>query len=160
MDHKAKAKAAWQRSIDVVWFSVYLYSHDICILTFGVQNPGEWSAQLLLGIEALNTSKDEAQSEEDRREEFLRGTRLIERAFNANQKNSAAANALCELFLQKGQTKRVSSSNLYMSYSLTCGARTGPQTRRTHYTVRRCQGHRVRWLHPRWAYMPQRRNNS
>ncbi|KAL1945926.1 hypothetical protein VTO73DRAFT_1928 [Trametes versicolor] len=86
MDHKAKAKAAWQRSIDV--------------------NPGEWSAQLLLGIEALNTSKDEAQSEEDRREEFLRGTRLIEKAFNANQKNSAAANALCELFLQKGQTKR------------------------------------------------------
>ncbi|KAI0368298.1 RNA polymerase II-associated protein [Pilatotrama ljubarskyi] len=86
MDHKAKAKAAWQRSIEV--------------------NPGDWSAQLLLGLEALNSSKNESQSEEERREEFLRGTRLIERAFNANQKNSAAANALCELFLQKGQTKR------------------------------------------------------
>ncbi|KAI8993957.1 RNA polymerase II-associated protein [Trametes punicea] len=86
MDHKAKAKAAWQRSLEV--------------------NPGEWSAQLLLGLEALNASKNENQPEEERREEFLRGTRLIERAFNANQKNSAAANALCELFLQKGQTKR------------------------------------------------------
>ncbi|KAI0645859.1 RNA polymerase II-associated protein [Trametes meyenii] len=86
MDHKVKAKAAWERSIEV--------------------NPGQWSGQLLLGLEALNASKDESQSEEERREEFLRGTRLIERAFNANQKNSAAANALCELFLQKGQTKR------------------------------------------------------
>ncbi|TBU31622.1 RNA polymerase II-associated protein [Dichomitus squalens] len=85
MDHKAKAKAAWQRSVEV--------------------NPGEWSAHLLLGLEALNASKNEGQSEEERREEFLTGTRLIERAFNANQRNSAAANALCELFLQKGQTK-------------------------------------------------------
>ncbi|KAH9858911.1 RNA polymerase II-associated protein [Lenzites betulinus] len=86
MDHKAKAKAAWERSVEV--------------------NPGECSAQLLLGLEALNNSKIEGQSEEERREDFLRGTRLIEKAFNANQKNSAAANALCELFLQKGQTKR------------------------------------------------------
>ncbi|KAM5530528.1 hypothetical protein V8D89_015805 [Ganoderma adspersum] len=85
MDHKAKAKAAWQRSVEV--------------------NPGEWSAQLLLGLEALNASKNETQSEEERREEFLTGTRLIERAFNANKRNSAAANALCEIFLQKGQTK-------------------------------------------------------
>ncbi|KAH9929574.1 RNA polymerase II-associated protein [Epithele typhae] len=86
MGHKAKAKAAWQRSVEV--------------------NPGEWSAQLLLGLEAINASKDDNQSEEERREEFLVGTRLIERAFNANQRNSAAANALCELFLQKGDTRR------------------------------------------------------
>ncbi|KAI0759855.1 RNA polymerase II-associated protein [Trametes elegans] len=88
MDHKAKARAAWERSVEV--------------------NPGEWSAQLLLGLEALNASKNESQTDDERREEFLRGTRLIERAFNANQRNSAAANALCELFLQKGQTKRAS----------------------------------------------------
>ncbi|OBZ70980.1 Tetratricopeptide repeat protein 1 [Grifola frondosa] len=86
MDQKAKAKAAWQRSMEV--------------------NPSEWSAQLLLGLEALNASKNENQSEEDRMDEFLRGTKLIEKAFNANQRNSAAANALCELFLQKGQHKR------------------------------------------------------
>ncbi|KAL7281504.1 hypothetical protein ACG7TL_004819 [Trametes sanguinea] len=86
MDHKAKARGAWQRSLEV--------------------NPGEWSAQLLLGLEALNASKNENQPEEERREEFLRGTGLIQRAFNANQKNSAAANALCELLLQKGETKR------------------------------------------------------
>lgn len=73
------------------------------------QNPGDWSAQLLLGLEALNASKNENQSEEERREEFITGTRLIERAFNANQRNSAAANALCEIFLQKGQTKRASA---------------------------------------------------
>ncbi|KIP06107.1 hypothetical protein PHLGIDRAFT_107356 [Phlebiopsis gigantea 11061_1 CR5-6] len=86
LDHKAKAKAAWERSVEV--------------------NPSEWPAQLLLGLEAINSSKNENQSEEERRKEFLFGTRLIEKAFNANQKNSAAANALCELFLRKGQHKR------------------------------------------------------
>ena len=63
----------------------------------------------MLGLEAINSSKNENQSEEERRQEFLFGTRLIEKAFNANQKNSAAANALCELFLRKGQNKRVST---------------------------------------------------
>lgn len=72
-----------------------------------VQNPSQWSAQLLLGLEAINSSKNENQSEDERRQEFLFGTRLIEKAFNANQRNSAAANALCELFLRKGQHKRV-----------------------------------------------------
>ncbi|TFK85810.1 RNA polymerase II-associated protein [Polyporus arcularius HHB13444] len=86
MDHKAKAKAAWERSVEV--------------------NPGEWSASLLLGLEALNASKDESRSEEERREGLMKGTRLIERAFKANPRNSAAANALCELLLQKGDTKR------------------------------------------------------
>ncbi len=38
----------------------------------------------------------------------MKGTRLIERAFKANPRNSAAANALCELLLQKGDNKRVS----------------------------------------------------
>ncbi|OSX65808.1 hypothetical protein POSPLADRAFT_1064500 [Postia placenta MAD-698-R-SB12] len=86
MDHKAMAKAAWQRSAEV--------------------NPDEWSAQLLLGLDAINASKNENQTQEERRNEILTGTRHIERAFKANQRNSAAANALCELFLQKGQHKR------------------------------------------------------
>ncbi|EGO00400.1 hypothetical protein SERLA73DRAFT_122419 [Serpula lacrymans var. lacrymans S7.3] len=86
MDHKAKAKAAWQRSLEV--------------------NPSEWSALLLLGLESINASKAENQSEEEKAHLFLTGTKMIERAFNANQKSAAAANALCELFLRKGNYKR------------------------------------------------------
>jgi RNA polymerase-associated protein CTR9 len=36
------------------------------------------------------------------------GSKLIERAFNSNQRNASAANALCDIFLRKGQHKRVS----------------------------------------------------
>ncbi|KAH9932433.1 RNA polymerase II-associated protein [Fomitopsis serialis] len=85
MDYKAKAKAAWQRSLEV--------------------NPNGGAASLLLGLEALNASKDETQTQEERKTTFLTGTRYIERAFKANQRNSAAANALCELILLKGQYK-------------------------------------------------------
>jgi len=35
------------------------------------------------------------------------GSKLIERAFNSNQRNASAANALCDIFLRKGQYKRV-----------------------------------------------------
>jgi RNA polymerase-associated protein CTR9 len=63
----------------------------------------------LLGLEAINSSKIENQSEEERGYSFLTGTKLIEKAFNANQKSAAAANALCELFLRKGNYTRVST---------------------------------------------------
>lgn len=86
MDHKAKAKAAWQRSLEV--------------------NPSEWSAQLLLGLESINASKTGNLSEEERAQSFLIGTKYIEAAFKANQKSAAAANALCELFLRKSNLKR------------------------------------------------------
>ncbi|KAG0696963.1 hypothetical protein DFH29DRAFT_178165 [Suillus ampliporus] len=86
MDYKSKAKAAWQRSLEV--------------------NPSEWPAQLLLGLESINASKTENLSEKDRAQAFLAGTKFIEKAFNANQKSAAAANALCELFLRKGSYKR------------------------------------------------------
>ena len=39
---------------------------------------------------------------------FLVGTKMIERAFQANNRNASAANALCELFLRKGSYTRVS----------------------------------------------------
>lgn len=32
---------------------------------------------------------------------------MVERAFQANQRNASAANALCELFIRKGQHSRV-----------------------------------------------------
>ena len=37
----------------------------------------------------------------------MAGSKLIERAFNSNQRNASAANALCDIFLRKGQYKRV-----------------------------------------------------
>jgi RNA polymerase-associated protein CTR9 len=86
MDYKSKAKAAWQRSLEV--------------------NPTDWPAQLLLGLESINASKTENLSEKDRAQAFLAGTKFVEKAFNANQKSAAAANALCELFLRKGSYKR------------------------------------------------------
>ncbi|KAJ7167486.1 RNA polymerase II-associated protein [Mycena filopes] len=86
LGHKAKAKAAWQRSLDV--------------------NPNQWPAQLLLGLEAINASKNDASSEAERTQSYTMGTRMIERAFKANQKSAAAANALCELFLRKGSHDR------------------------------------------------------
>jgi RNA polymerase-associated protein CTR9 len=72
-----------------------------------LQNPHEWPAQLLLGLEAVNASKNEASSEAERTHSYTMGTRMIERAFKANQKSAAAANALCELFLRKGSHDRV-----------------------------------------------------
>ncbi|KAH6914432.1 pol II transcription elongation factor [Coprinopsis sp. MPI-PUGE-AT-0042] len=86
LDFKAKAKAAWQRSLEV--------------------NPGEWAAQLLLGLESINASKAEGLSEEAKSQAFLAGTKMIEKAFQANQKNASAANALCELFIRKGNYSR------------------------------------------------------
>ncbi|PPQ83611.1 hypothetical protein CVT25_006296 [Psilocybe cyanescens] len=85
MDHKSKAKAAWQRSLE---------------------NPSEGAAQLLLGIESVNASKSEKLSESEKARSFVTGTKLIEKAFQANNRNAAAANALCELFVRKGNYPR------------------------------------------------------
>ncbi|KAF8813945.1 RNA polymerase II-associated protein [Phlegmacium glaucopus] len=86
MDYKAKARAAWQRSLEV--------------------NPSEWASQLLLGLESINSSKNEALTEAEKAQSFLTGTKLIETAFKANNRSAAAANALCELFLRKGDHSR------------------------------------------------------
>ncbi|KAF8198079.1 RNA polymerase II-associated protein [Pholiota molesta] len=86
LDHKAKAKEAWQRSLEV--------------------NPSEWSAQLLLGLESFNASKNDQLSDSEKKQAFLVGTKLIEKAFHANNRSAAAANALCELFLRKGNHAR------------------------------------------------------
>lgn len=104
LDNKVKAKAAWQRSLEVV--SVY-YVHCVINTQEFRQNPDGWPAQLLLGLEAINASKDETRPDDERAREFISGTRLVQRAFQANQKSSAAANALCETFLQKGNNSRV-----------------------------------------------------
>ncbi|TFY82402.1 hypothetical protein EWM64_g1614 [Hericium alpestre] len=86
MGHKDRARAAWERSIEM--------------------NPSEWSGQLLLGLDALNAGRDPQLSDEERAREIKMGSKLIERAFNANQRNAAAANALCDIFLRKGLNKR------------------------------------------------------
>ncbi|KIJ12938.1 hypothetical protein PAXINDRAFT_14301 [Paxillus involutus ATCC 200175] len=86
MDHKPKAKVAWQRSMEV--------------------NSSQWPAQLLLGLESINASKLGNKTEQERAQAFMIGTKHIEKAFNANQKSAAAANALCELFLRKNNLTR------------------------------------------------------
>ncbi|PBK75995.1 TPR-like protein [Armillaria solidipes] len=87
LDDKAKAKTAWQRSLEV--------------------NPSEWAAQLLLGLESINASKSDHSSEATRVHLFTTGTKYIEKAFQqSTRNNAAAANALCEFFLQKGDVTR------------------------------------------------------
>ncbi|KAG6899837.1 hypothetical protein C0993_006355 [Termitomyces sp. T159_Od127] len=86
LDQKSKATAAWQRSMEV--------------------NPSEWPAQVLLGLEAINSSKNDSTSEAERASLFMHGTRLINMAFKSNQRSAAAANALCEVFLRKGEYDR------------------------------------------------------
>ncbi|KAH7878549.1 uncharacterized protein C8R40DRAFT_1066987 [Lentinula edodes] len=65
--YQAKAKVAWERSLELI--------------------PSDWTAQLLLDWESLNSSKDGHLKEEEQARLFLSGTQLIEKAFNANQKN-------------------------------------------------------------------------
>ena len=55
----------------------------------------------------MNTSKNENQTDAERARAFVTGTKLIERAFHANQRNAAAANALCDVLVRKGQLKKV-----------------------------------------------------
>lgn len=135
MDYKEKAKMAWERSLEVV-----SPSQVLCFVPFidpVVQNPSQWPAQLLLGLDAINSSKDEKLSEIERRQEFLLGTRFVEKAFNANQRNSAAANALCELLLRKGQHKKVRYNRRPVRVEAQrLMLQSGPQTCGAHSAVR------------------------
>ncbi|KAF8895729.1 RNA polymerase II-associated protein [Gymnopilus junonius] len=86
MDYKERAREAWQRSLEV--------------------NPSEWSAQLLLGLDLINTSKNENLLADEKAKSYTAGTKLIEKAFHANNRSAAAANALFEFFLKKGNHSR------------------------------------------------------
>jgi len=59
-------------------------------------------------LESINTSKNDQVTEAERTHGYVTGTKMVEKAFNINKKSAAAANALCELFLRKGDYKRVS----------------------------------------------------
>ena len=108
MNHREKAKAAWERSVEVVrWF--WLPAGRWLLSNYTRKNPTEWSGQLLLGLDALNASKNPELTEDERIQELMVGSKLIEKAFNCNQRNASAANALCDIFLRKGQYKRVRS---------------------------------------------------
>jgi hypothetical protein len=48
-----------------------------------------------------------ARIQDDRIQELRTGSKLIDRAFNNNQRNVSEANGLCNIFLRKGQYKRV-----------------------------------------------------
>lgn len=93
MGNKSGAKAAWERSFQL-----------------SEEGKGDgWAAMLLLGLESINTSKNEGLDESERVAFYQTGIRHVERAFKASGScNASAANALCELFLQKGNLQRVS----------------------------------------------------
>ncbi|KAJ8515561.1 hypothetical protein ONZ45_g7046 [Pleurotus djamor] len=97
MDFKSKAKAAWQRSLEL---------HNQEVEESGVDDGEGWAAQLLLGLEGINSSKNEQRPEQERKRLFVTGTKLVETAFKTNRKSAAAANALCEIVLQKGNHKQ------------------------------------------------------
>lgn len=71
------------------------------------QSPKSWPAQLLLGLDSVNSSKNEDQADAERGRSFIMGTKLIEYAFNANQRNASAANALCDILVRKGKLGKV-----------------------------------------------------
>lgn len=98
-----------QRPLGKEVWKWYVVSHCVFFYTLpDDQNPSESAAQLLLGLESINASKTGNQTEQERAQAFLIGNKYIEKAFNANQKSAAAANALCELFLRKNNFKRAS----------------------------------------------------
>jgi RNA polymerase-associated protein CTR9 len=110
MGHKAHAKAAWERSAELVG---YLRSPSRFLVKFiFFQYPSEWTTQLLLGLESINASKSATATDEERASLFLSGTRMLERAFKANNKNAAAANALCEVFLLQNKHQQARASCL------------------------------------------------
>ena len=57
---------------------------------------------MLLGLEAINSSKNTDDDDDDRTEAYVRGTKLCGQAFKFNNRNAAAANALFDVFLQRG----------------------------------------------------------
>jgi RNA polymerase-associated protein CTR9 len=71
------------------------------------QNPTDWSTHVILGLDDINRSRDAKRPDEERAASYTSGTKHIEKAFRANNKNAAAANALSEFFLRKGDTNNV-----------------------------------------------------
>jgi len=109
LGEKAKAKKAWERSLELVSGTVLTY-YVILILH---QQPKHWVPQLLLGLEALNASKDLSKTEEQRTQAFTIGSKHIERSFGINQKNAASANCLSEYFIRRGEPRKVCYSRDY-----------------------------------------------
>lgn len=71
-----------------------------------MQDGNQWAAELLLGVEALNSSKDLKTTDHQRSASYAAGFKHIERAFNSNQKNAASANCLAEYFIRRGDARR------------------------------------------------------
>lgn len=80
---REKARLAWARSLEL---------HE------GTYYP----ALVLLGLAAINASKDLRLQPDERAQEYATGIKHVELAFKLNKASAAAANALAEMFLRKG----------------------------------------------------------
>ncbi|KAF9518383.1 hypothetical protein BS47DRAFT_1338316 [Hydnum rufescens UP504] len=84
LGNRDKARAAWARSLEV--------------------NPNEWASQLLLGLEALNASRESSRSDQERAELYRSGLTRVQTVFKMNKFNASSANALSDFFLRKGDS--------------------------------------------------------
>ncbi|KAF8306266.1 TPR-like protein [Clavulina sp. PMI_390] len=86
LGHKDRARSAWQRSVEV--------------------DPANWASHLLLGLDALNGSKDTSKSSEETAQLYKRGMELLQKVFKLNNSNAAAANALSDFCIRRGDFGR------------------------------------------------------
>lgn len=87
-------------------------------LSVSLKDTGSWSPQLLLGLEAINASRDFSKSDQERAVLLKGGLGRIEQVFKLNKSNAASANVLSDFFLQKGDAAKVRYNWLLMIYQL------------------------------------------
>ncbi|KAG8900293.1 hypothetical protein FRB99_006134 [Tulasnella sp. 403] len=91
LNEREKARLAWERSLEV--------------------NPDNTAAKLLLGLHAMNHSKETSDdvSQEDRQESFAHGSKLLTSVFKSvpfSSTGAAAANAVAEILQRQGFPER------------------------------------------------------
>lgn len=98
---KHQASAAWRRSLEIVCLPrTTSYSAPLLIAPpLASQDPSNWQAETLLGLEQLNLAKDQRRSSDERPDAVVSGFELLMGAFaHSGKKSAAAASALASQF--------------------------------------------------------------
>lgn len=106
---REKAKMAWQRSVELVRYVGRYFCERLIIAL--CQYPDDWPCQLLLGLEAINSSKDPACLPQDTATLYRNGLALLQRTFRLNTSNASSANALSDFFLRRKDNAKVCAPN-------------------------------------------------